>query len=191
MFQNSCLFYCPGGISSGMKICMPKVEVPEAAGCTKARGFTMVEVILVLAIIAVLTTVIIARNNSSASRARLYGQADLLKSQLRYAQARSMNSDRVWGMTALNNNLSLFESGNTANTVFLPGENTKIIAYGGNHLSGLAVSDFTLSFDDHGRPCSDASGTDLLTAALRINLSDALSGASVDIDVTPNSGFIQ
>lgn len=173
-----------------MKIGMPKDHCPETACHTKAQGFTLFEVILVLAVIAVLTSVILARNNPSAVRTRLHGQADLLKSQLRYAQARSMNANSVWGIKAQGNNVSLFNDGDAVNLMYLPGENTKTLTYNTGDLSGLSVSDFTLSFDDRGRPCSDEAGTSLRPGSLTISLSDA-SGPNVNIDVTPNTGFIQ
>jgi prepilin-type N-terminal cleavage/methylation domain-containing protein len=173
-----------------MKIGMPKDHCPETACYTKAQGFTLFEVILVLAIIAVLTAAILTRNNPSAARTRLFGQADLLKSQLRYAQARSMNADSVWGIKAQGNNVLLFNGGDAVNLMYLPGENTKTLTYNTGDLSGLSVSDFTLSFDDRGRPCSDEAGTSLRPGSLSITLSDT-SGPTANIDVTPNTGFIQ
>jgi prepilin-type N-terminal cleavage/methylation domain-containing protein len=154
------------------------------------QGFTLFEVILVLVIISLLTAVAIARNSPVAARAKLQGQAELLKSQLRYAQARSMNANSVWGITAAGNDLSLFNDGDADNFMYLPGENTKTIVYNAGELEGLSVSDFTLSFDDRGRPCSDEAGTSLRTETLRITLSGA-TPPPVNIDVTPNTGFIQ
>ena len=191
IFQNSCLFYCPVSTNSGMKMDMSTADFPETACYKKAQGFTLFEVIFVLAIIAVLTTVILARNNPSAARTRLYGQADLLKSQLRYAQARSMNSNQIWGLRAQAQSVWLFTGGNTANRMYLPGENDRTIVYNANDLSGITVDAFLLSFDERGRPCSDAAGTILRTAPLSITLNDANSGASANIAITQNTGFIQ
>ena len=114
----------------------------------------------------------------------------MLKSQLRYAQARSMSANSVWGIQAQNNDVSLFKDGDANTLMYLPGENTRIIEYDDGELSGLSVSDFTLSFDDRGRPCSDEAGTSLRTTTLQITLSST-DAPSVKIDVTPNTGFIQ
>jgi prepilin-type N-terminal cleavage/methylation domain-containing protein len=165
---------------------------PEIGAVGATRGFTLFEVVLVLIIIALFTVIAVARNSPVAAQAKLQGQAELLKSQLRYAQARSVNANSVWGMRAQGDNLSLFNGGDADNRTYLPGENTKTIVYDAGELNGLSVSDFTVSFDDRGRPCSDEGGTSLRTEALRITIT--LSGASiapVNIDVTPNTGFIQ
>jgi Tfp pilus assembly protein FimT len=147
-------------------------------------------VVLVLFIISLLAVITVSRNSSVAVQAKLQGQAELLKSQLRYAQARSMNANSVWGMRAQGDNVVLFNGGEAANSMYLPGENTKTIVYNADELSGLSVSDFTLSFDDRGRPCSDESGTIERSEDLRITLSST-SGDAVDIDITLNTGFIQ
>jgi prepilin-type N-terminal cleavage/methylation domain-containing protein len=169
---------------------MFKGRYPKNSGVGARQGFTLFEVILVLVIISLLTAVAIARNSPVAARAKLQGQAELLKSQLRYAQARSMNANSVWGIKAQANNVSLFDGGVASNRMYLPGENTKTIVYHNGDLKDLSVSDFTLSFDDRGRPCSDEAGTTLRTGTLRITLSGT-NVAPVNIDVTPNTGFIQ
>jgi prepilin-type N-terminal cleavage/methylation domain-containing protein len=173
-----------------MKTDMSTGRQPDNNGVGATRGFTLFEVVLVLIIISLLTAVAIARNSPVAARAKLQGQAELLKSQLRYAQARSMSANSVWGIKAEDNDVSLFKDGDANTLMYLPGENTKTIAYNVGELSGLSVSNFTLSFDDRGRPCSDEAGTSLRTTTLTITLSGA-GAPSVNIDVTPNTGFIQ
>jgi MSHA pilin protein MshC len=155
------------------------------------RGFTFFEVLLVLLIVSILSVVVISRNSDSASKAQLRVQADLLKAQLRYAQALSMSGDQIWGMSASGNNLVLFNGGSITNSIRLPGEVTKPVVYGADDLSRLSVSDFLLSFDDRGRPCSGDSGTTLLATTLRVTVSESRSGVSAYIDVTPNTGFIE
>ena len=174
-----------------MKTGMHYDQIADKADRQYGRGFTLLEVLLVLLIVSVLTAVVLSRNSSSATRAKMLGQADLLKSQLRYAQARSLNANQVWGLRANSDRLILFNGGSVANSVLLPGESVNTVVYGAGNLAGLSVSDFTLSFDDRGRPCIGDAGTTLRTTPLRITISDAGSGTAVDIDVTPNTGFIQ
>jgi prepilin-type N-terminal cleavage/methylation domain-containing protein len=164
----------------------------KAASRDDQSGFTMLEVILVLILIAVLTAVVISRNSGSAAQAKLRGQADLLKSQLRYAQARSLNATQVWGLEAQNNTLWLFNGGDDTNQVILPGEGTTPVVYNTGDLKGLTLNDFTVSFDDLGQPYnSDDGSTNQLSASLSITISNASGGTPITISITPNTGFIQ
>ncbi|MDJ0782710.1 MAG: prepilin-type N-terminal cleavage/methylation domain-containing protein [Desulfosarcinaceae bacterium] len=154
-------------------------------------GFTLFEVILVLLIVTLLTAIVISRNSQSATRAKLQGQANLLKTQLRYAQARALNANQIWGMTALNNSVWLFNGGSTANQIQLPGEASSPVVFGAGDRQDLAVTNFTVSFDDRGQPCTGDTGTTPIASALAITVSDTGSGASTQIVITPNTGFIQ
>jgi prepilin-type N-terminal cleavage/methylation domain-containing protein len=155
-------------------------------------GFTLFEVILVLILVAVLTAVVLARNSGFAAQAKLRGQADLLKSQLRYAQSRALNATQVWGMKAQNNSLWLYNGGDDTQQVTLPGEKTTPVAYNAGDLRGLTLTDFTVSFDDLGQPYnSDDGSANSLAASLSITISNANGGTPITISITPNTGFIQ
>ena len=59
-------------------------------------GFTTVEVIAVLLLLAVITAVVVSRYSTGTVDA--VASADKLKVHLRYAQMRAMNSDVTWGV---------------------------------------------------------------------------------------------
>ncbi|MEN6422255.1 MAG: prepilin-type N-terminal cleavage/methylation domain-containing protein, partial [Smithella sp.] len=86
-------------------------------------GFTMIEIISVLVIIAIVAAVVIARM-ASPKEYDLASQAEVVKTHLRLAQSRAMNSSQIWGINISGNTVySLFNNGNTANVVRLPSQN--------------------------------------------------------------------
>jgi prepilin-type N-terminal cleavage/methylation domain-containing protein len=194
MFQRVCLFYCPAGPRSGMKMGMHRGRPIDSHLSIKQLGFTLFEIILVLAIVSVLTAVIISRNGPVAARAKLRGEVELLKSQLRYAQARALNANQVWGLTANANQVWLFNDGNTSNRVKLPGESGDLVDYASDpRKAGLSVagvpSPFIVSFDDRGRPYTDAAATSLAATPVVMTVTDGTT--TIPIDITPHTGFIQ
>ena len=149
------------------------------------RGFTFIEIISVLVIISILGAVIVSRGFST-SVYTLKSEADRLKAHLRYAQVRAMNSSVAWGINIADaTSYSLFNSGNVANTVVLPGENGTTIT-----LSGITITTGQpiVSFDDFGRPHTDAAGTSLQAGNRTITLTS--DGQTETITVTQNTGFI-
>ena len=60
-------------------------------------GFTMIEIIAVLLIIGILSAVAITRFYGT-SAADLASQLEVVKSHLRYAQTRAMNTNSCWGI---------------------------------------------------------------------------------------------
>ena len=165
----------------------------NSAFSREQRGFTLVEVVLVLVIVSILDAVVISRNNPAAARTKLLGEVELLKTQLRYAQARSLNANEVWGMAADNsNNLWLFRGGDDTNRAALPGEAATTVDYDSDdRKSGLGINQFRVSFDDLGRPCTDAAGTALAAAAITVTLNDTINSTTAQFTITPNTGFIQ
>lgn len=166
----------------------------DSAFTRKQQGFTLFEIILVLAIVSVLSAVIISRNGPVAARAKLQGEVELLKSQLRYTQARALNANQVWGLTVNSNQVWLFIDGNTANRVKLPGESGDLVDYASDpRKAGLSVagvpSPFIVSFDDRGRPHTDAAATSLATTPVVMTVTDGTT--TIQIDITPHTGFIQ
>jgi prepilin-type N-terminal cleavage/methylation domain-containing protein len=152
------------------------------------RGFTLLEVIVVLVLIGIVSVVVFSRFQNI--QADLIGQTAAIKAHLRYAQARSMNSTSIWGIRFINNTYWLFNDGNIANRIVLPGAESDLI-----DLSTLGIgvtqgvsSSFTVAFDDLGRPSSEAdgdpiSGTDLILAVGK-------GSENLNLTVTANTGFI-
>ena len=63
---------------------------------TDKSGFSIVEVLVVLIIIGIVSVIIIGR--SDVDQTDLLAQTEVVKSHIRYAQSRAMNSDRIWGI---------------------------------------------------------------------------------------------
>ncbi len=168
----------------------------------KDGGFTLFEVITVLALISIFTVLAIVRH--SASDAALVAQTQVLVSHIRYAQMRALNTDTSWGIFYNYNAANtrdcyylLYRSANTANIAQLPGESQDRVFIGDMGVtisptppaSAPSARSFQLSFDSWGRPewriTGIGSGIDTLT--LRLTKSGQ---TPQDIVVTQNTGFI-
>jgi MSHA pilin protein MshC len=154
------------------------------------RGFTMVEVVVVLILLAILTPFVVSR--FTTSNVELIAQADVLKSHLRYAQIKAMNDTVTWGITLTNpTTYSLFKTGVTPPPSNLPGDTSY------NHTltdgvtvtvtSGLPVGVTSITYSEWGIPV-DGSGT-ALTSNVVLTLSKG--SQSTALTITRNTGFIQ
>ncbi|MBC2713335.1 MAG: prepilin-type N-terminal cleavage/methylation domain-containing protein [Desulfosarcina sp.] len=153
----------------------------------RSSGFTPLEVLLVLIIIGIISVIVIGR--STIGQTDLLAQTEVIKSHIRYAQSRAMNSDRSWGIRcdASAQFYWLFVDGDPVNKKRkLPGEESdtvNLIKY------KLTLTPTTLSFDDRGRPCSGNDGTTPRANDLSLILS-ADSGSTTTITITRNTGFV-
>lgn len=150
-------------------------------------GFSLVEMLAVLVLMGIVGVLVVNRIGDSA--AAMNARAALVKSHLRYAQARAMNSDSIWGIrySSIANNYYLFEydAAGVENPRLLPGEEALNIALSDEK---LVFSGFNnpISFDQWGRPCSDAAGAVPAGGAFSVNAGSR----SVAVTVTPETGFI-
>ncbi len=153
-----------------------------------AKGFTFVEVVATLLIIGIIAVAAISSGGISLGAA-VVAESEALKNQLRFAQNRSMSTKDAWGISSSASQYRLFrydpDSGATTNMT-LPGLGTDVANLSAD---GFSVSSFTISFDDWGRPCSDATGTTAHTSNQTVTVSK--SGESRTITITKNTGFIQ
>ncbi|MBZ2173510.1 Tfp pilus assembly protein FimT/FimU [Nitratidesulfovibrio sp. SRB-5] len=154
---------------------------------TGQRGFTIIEVVAVLVIMAVITAVATERFFNQTPM-ELGGIEASVRSHLRYARTRSMNSDQVFGVQILSTTTyAIFRNGNTGTRVILPGQPaTGIITLedGATFTTGAT----TFSFDQWGRPCPNATGT-LPSSSITISLSYL--GQTASIVVVRNTGYLQ
>ena len=162
----------------------------------KSSGFTLIEVIAVLVVVSVISAVVISRLMSSSPK--LIAQADVIKSHLRYAQARAMSSNVIWGISCDGSSYWLFKDGNTATKVVLPGEepdNTIVLStqLDAEYKGTISMEAFTISFNDRGVPYTDAaasSGNELTAGDPEEAITLSSGGDSQTITITPNTGFI-
>ncbi|MFH1005943.1 MAG: type II secretion system protein [Candidatus Latescibacterota bacterium] len=149
-----------------------------------ARGFTMIEVISVILVIAILTVVFISATTSTAVYT-LKSQTDVIKTHLRYAQTRAMNSSVLWGINFAGGSYTLITNGAIPSPVMLPGEDSNVVTLP----SGVATTTGIVTFNDWGKPYTDAAGTTPQNGDRDITVS--LSGATSEkITITRNTGFI-
>lgn len=153
----------------------------------RISGFTPLEVLVVLVIVGIISIIIIGR--SDIGHTDLLAQTEVIKSHIRYAQSRAMNSDRIWGIhsDASGRLYWLFVEGDPANKK-LPGEESDTVDLTKYKLT-LAPTETLLAFDSRGRPCSDTHGTILRNSDLTLTLT-ADGGATTTISVTRNTGFV-
>ena len=62
----------------------------------KISGFTLLEILIVLILVSIFVTLAVVQH--STSDATLVAQCEVLKSHLRYAQTRSIDTDVHWGI---------------------------------------------------------------------------------------------
>uniref|UniRef100_B8DPT0 Uncharacterized protein n=1 Tax=Nitratidesulfovibrio vulgaris (strain DSM 19637 / Miyazaki F) TaxID=883 RepID=B8DPT0_NITV9 len=144
--------------------------------------------VAVLVIMAVITAVAAARIFEQTPL-ELGGIEASVRSHLRYARTRSMNSDQVFGVQIISTTTyAIFRNGNTGTRVILPGQpDTGIITLegGATFTTGATI----ISFDAWGRPCSNAAGTTLRTANTTVTL--GYLGQTASIVVVRNTGYLQ
>jgi prepilin-type N-terminal cleavage/methylation domain-containing protein len=141
----------------------------------KNSGFTLLEVVLVLVIAGIIGVVVASRFVGVDTN--MVVQTDVVKTHLRYAQIRAMSSNAIWGINFQGTTYSFFKNGNTADTVYFPGEESLTI----DLPSGKSASEI-VSFDSWGKPHTDAAG--LVPRA-------SLAVGDLAVIVTENTGFVQ
>jgi prepilin-type N-terminal cleavage/methylation domain-containing protein len=162
------------------------------------RGFTLIEIIVVLLLICIAGTAIVMSSVYSPSEYDLTSEMEVTKSHLRYAQSRAMNTNLVWGIDlftgAATSYYQLFKYDPTSDiktNMVLPGKDPN--NPGPVYFSdGIKISsDITVSFDTWGKPFID---TKTQTAQNEVGgwriISLSRSGRTVDIRIRNNTGFI-
>jgi MSHA pilin protein MshC len=149
------------------------------------QGFTLIEIIAVLVILAIIAAVVASRVFSTDIYS-LKSTADVIKTNIRFAQTRAMSTNQVWGISFNSTNTYfLFKNGSVANQVTLPGQDDVVVTLP----SGATVtSGAIISFDLFGKPYTDAAATALQAADRAITVT--YGGGSDNITITKNTGFI-
>jgi len=163
-----------------------------------SRGFTMIEIIAVLIVIAILGTTAMISGVYSTSDYDLTSQADILESHLRYAQTRAMNTDIVWGIDFSGpTTYSFFKYDTDNGKVFvdLPGEDTSTVVFqdqNGNPTGMTVTGGIIVSFDSWGKPYTGEPPERTLQnegAGWR-TITLSYEGNTETIRITNNTGFI-
>ena len=151
--------------------------------CKNNRGFTLVELISALLIMGIVAAVVVSRVGTSNNE--VIAQIEVVKSHLRYAQSRAMNSELIWGIQFNSSNYWLFKNGDTTNKATFPGEDSDTVTLP----SGMSVGTEIVSFDSWSKPYTDAAGTSLQSGDRTIVFSPSLTNHNIII--TKNTGFIK
>jgi len=159
------------------------------------RGFTMIEIIAVLIVIAILGTTAMISGVYSTSDYDLTSQTDILESHLRYAQTRAMNTDIVWGIDfSSTTTYSLFKyTGGSKVPVDLPGEASSTVVFqdqNGNPTGMTVTGGIIVSFNSRGEPCTDVPAQTLQSEDDGWRTITLSYEGDKTIRVTNNTGFI-
>lgn len=138
--------------------------------------------------IIAIVSVAVASMVLSTTSYTLNSRVEVVKSHLRYAQTRAMNSNTVWGIYFSSGSAySLFRNGNNNDRVTIPGEDSSTVTLP----QGMSVADPAstgiVSFDSLGKPHTDAGAA---MAQGQRSLSVSLGDKTQSITITPNTGYI-
>ena len=149
-------------------------------GLIHKNGFTMVEILVVLALIGLLAGVLISRNQTSNTG--IVSETAILKTYIRFVQSLAMaDNTKTWGIKIESNQYTLLED--SAPSAFsLPDTSSSVRPIPpATNVSILSISpNDTISFDAWGSPGSQ-DYTIVLTDSANPNRT---------ISVTKNTGFI-
>lgn len=160
-----------------------------------SKGFTLLEVVVVLILLGVLALVAVANSGKFLRTSGVSADSSSLKNHLRYVQIWSMsNTDRVYGIKCTGSSYSAFyvdapsdfSSINISSTtdLALPGAETTSIP-----LANSSISAFNIVFDFTGRPYI-GTGTSLSLRTTDYDLTLSGSGESDTLTITAYTGFI-
>lgn len=153
----------------------------------KDDGFTLIELVTVIILVALLSVSLLAYYRHSDTT--LITQTQILKTHIRYAQARAMNTNTRWGIRyeISENAYWLFQDPNIAEKIALPGQTTASVDLDLDGLTISGSSDFSLTFDSWGRPVATDRSFTGRELVLYLNRG---STQGDPVTITENTGFI-
>jgi prepilin-type N-terminal cleavage/methylation domain-containing protein len=166
------------------------------------KGLTLIEIVAVLVLIAIMVAVVLNRRTYSGAADK---QREVIVANMRFAQARAMSTDSVWGLNFLSNSsFVVFKNGSTGQTVCPPGGTGRQAGCaGGNNVTLTSETSDTIveatvtydssiiSFNRLGVPCTDQAGITFQSASPRTFDVTDTSGATRSITVQKETGLIQ
>lgn len=162
-----------------------------SSGRNHIQGFTIIEIMAILILIAIVSVLAVTRYISSSSY-RVISETEILKTNLRYAQTRALSegdlafgtNNATWGILLSTKSFAL-QTNRTISTHNLPSESspTHTVPTG----ISITSSSSPVTYDIWGKPV-DATGN-AVAGNIVITVTDGKSPQS--ITVRPTTGFIQ
>ena len=149
------------------------------------NGFTLLEVILVLVFISIFATIAVSRQPMPEVAIR--SAVQVLKSHIRYAQLRAMNSAAPWGIRYSSGAYWLFTD-TIANRQIIPGETEDGVDLSAESIT-ITQGDFTLRFDNWGVPTIQDAGFTFSGGQAALTLSNG--SQSDGLTIIENTGFVR
>lgn len=151
----------------------------------RRAGFTMVELIVVLVLMGIVGAVAASSMPDGEDRALPY-EFTMLKTHIRYAQARAMGQNAQFGIRVNNGRYFLFRGTDRSDRLLLPNQDALRVPL----TCSVSPGSLTIAFDGRGRPYDSHRfrDRDLLAAAMGVTLSH--DGESRSFSITPGTGYI-
>lgn len=167
------------------------------------RGFTVLEIVVVLVLMSIITAVVLGRSITTTD-VEVAGQADKIRNHLRYAQSIAMKrSDTVWGIKFSGSEYWFFSGSNPDNgEVRLPGgeydgaSNRIDLSALGVSVTVTGLTTGAVFFDNIGKPYTDGATNNPLggippNPAAKATITVSAAGTSRTIQITPETGLIE
>lgn len=149
------------------------------------NGFTVIEIVTVIILLGVLTTVVVSA--APGDESELQSQIASIRAHYRYARMKALSTGDVWGVNSNGNSYVVYEvedDGTTTNWT-VPGETSAVISLAGTPASPM--SSINIRFDAFGEPfVVTGGGTGRLAAVQDISVG----GEGAAIQIHPLTGFI-
>jgi prepilin-type N-terminal cleavage/methylation domain-containing protein len=151
-------------------------------------GFTLVELVVVILIIAVLSVEVMTQSTTTVTPMMLSAAASQVADDIRYTQALSMFSGQRYYYSDVSVNQYSIQNGSGTAIVLANGSKVATLPAGVVFSSATNLST-VLGFTGRGAPITDTSGT-LLTATATITISSTSGAYTQTLTISPITGRI-
>ena len=151
------------------------------------RGFTLVEITVVVVLIGIIAAVVFARSIST-DQMNIVGQVDKIRNHIRYAQSMAMKRNEPWVISCDASQYWLSDI--TLNAVKIPGTTSDQISLAN---LGISMTAFAVYFDPLDRPYhsyTDKENNNPVTPGNPRVITISAGSESHTLTVTPQTGLI-